>query len=652
MRKFETRQSFFVAYNVLLMIRRTCASVIALVWLFCVSCESKGIESPANLNGTTQASTSAKASSAEVATIRRDVEWLSDDAREGRLPGTRGAEESADYIEARFKSLQLQPAFAGFYRQPFTMTGVTRIAPATFLKASGQPLDIDKQFRPLSFSAVGTFEGDVVFAGYGVTSEKYKYDDYANVNVQGKVVLAMRFEPHDARGRSRFTGGEFSEAATIPRKAQAALAKGAIALLLVNPPANHPEEAPLRPFVAEGARFAEAGIPVVSVAPEVADKLLGGLALSALQKSIDEEGTPRSFVINTARVTGKVDLETTAFPTANVAAILPGKGPAAQEYVVVGAHYDHIGRGKFSSRKPESGLIHNGADDNASGVSAMLAVAEQLAAEGPLQRSVLFVAFSGEETGLIGSVFFVNHPPVTIDKMVAMLNLDMVGRVRQENLFIGGGGTRAAFKQILADADATSPLQFKSIGEGGMGPSDHQAFALKKVPVLFLFSGIHAQYHHPDDDANLINYDGLAEVSDVTRAIIERLAASPREQYVDVFDSQMMLTEFDPSATTKPTTQQTHIARASLGVIPDYGTDLGKDGVRIGGAVPNSPAAKAGLTEGDVLVGWNDSKINNLYDLTDLLAKAVPGDEVNIHFRRGETTRIIRVTLSARRANN
>lgn len=533
------------------------------------------------------------------------------------------------------------------------MTGVTRIGSGTFLKTADATLQLDKDFRPLAFSAVGTFEGDVAFVGYGVTSKEHNYDDYQGVNVRGKVVLAMRFEPHDARGRSRFTtDGEFSEASTISAKARTAQANGAVALLLVNPPAHHADQAALRPFVGEGARFAEAGIPVLSVAPHVAQGLLGQLALPALQKSIDDTGAPRSFVINNAHVSGRVDLETTSFTTANVAAILPGKGPAADEYIVVGAHYDHIGRGKISSRKPDSGLIHNGADDNASGVGAVLEIARQLRERGGLARSVLFVAFTGEESGLVGSGHFVKYPPVPLEKMNAMLNLDMVGRVRNATLFIGGGGTRPAFRRILEDVDAESPLEFKSIGEGGLGPSDHQSFAMKKVPVLFFFSGLHEQYHHPDDDAHHINYEGLAEVTNVAVRIVERLAEAPREQYVDAFDAHSTLAIGNPHATTQPTTHTSRPARASLGVVPDYGSDLGKEGVRIGGTVPQSPAAKAGLMEGDVLIGWNDAPINNLYDLTDLLAKAAPGDEISLKFRRGETINVVRVTLVARRANN
>lgn len=580
--------------------------------------------------------------------IKNDIYWLADDAREGRLPGTAGADAAANYIAERFKSLGLAPSpDSGAYLQSFELPGKTTIGKSTSLHINGQPQALDKDFRPLAFSAEARFEGKVAFVGYGVSSEKHEYDDYTGIDVKDRVVIAMRYEPHDAKGKSRFGPHGFTPNAHIDRKAQVARSKGAKAVLLVNPPTHHPGESPLRPFVPVGARFDVAPVPVLSVTPEVAEKLLGR-KIEDLQKQIDESAKPASFLVDAPLVRGEVDLDVQKTRTTNVIGVLPGVGAKKDEYIVVGAHYDHIGHGTFGSRKPGSGEIHNGADDNASGTAAVLGIARELSNH-RLQRSVLFVAFSGEESGLLGSSHFVKHSPVPLENIVAMINLDMVGRIRSDTLFVGGGGTRASFRKLLTDADDASDLKLKSIGEGGLGPSDHQSFAVRKIPVLFFFSGLHRQYHHPDDDAKLINFDGVAETVELVTGLVEKIAAADREQYVSKFDSAGMRVGIDP--TSQPTTQSTHTGSASLGVIPDYGSDQSTGGVRIGGTVPNSPAAGAGLADGDILVGWNDKPIDNLYDLTDFLRQSSPGDEVKIDYTRAGKRESVRVKLAARNAN-
>ncbi len=584
--------------------------------------------------------------------LRQDVYWLADDAREGRLPGTTGADQSADYIAKRFELLGLAPApVSHAYVQTFELPGKTTLGSQNALSFNNTKLTLDHDFRPLAFSPQGKFAGKLAFVGYGVSSPKYDYDDYAGLDVAGRVVIAMRYEPHDPKGKSRFTAGDFTNNAPITRKTQLARSHGAIALLLVNPPTHHPDDSALREFVPLGSRFEVAALPVISISPQIAEQLLGNTnphtSLASLQDQIDNTGKAASFLVENASVHGQIDLDVQKIRTCNVMGIIPGIGIDKDEYVVIGAHYDHIGRGLFGSLKPGENLIHNGADDNASGTAALMSVAQHLSNH-RLSKSVLFVAFSGEESGLHGSRYFVEHSPVPLDKIVAMINLDMVGRIRENILFVGGGGTRAAFRNILNTLDQQSAIQLKSIGEGGYGPSDHQSFALKKVPVLFFFSGLHKQYHHPDDDAKLINFSGLAQTADFISELVQQLATIPREQYVDRFDAQGMTLVADP--TSKPATQSaSHSGRASLGVIPDYGTDQSTGGVRIGGTVPNTPAAGAGLIEGDVLVGWNDKTIGNLYDLTDCLNQSSPGDEVTIKFDRAGKRQSARVRLSQRK---
>ena len=317
--------------------------------------------------------------------------------------------------------------------------------------------------------------------------------------------------------------------------------------------------------------------------------------------------------------------------------MLPGYGPHADEFVVVGAHYDHLGRGGPGSLMFGSHAIHHGADDNASGTAAVLATAERLAAAGRLSRSILFVNFTAEEEGLIGSGFFVLHPPVPLSKMVAMINLDMVGRVREEQLFVGGSGTESDFDRLLATADSGLPLKLKDsgpyIGRGGYGPSDHMSFAVHKVPVLFLFSGMHADYHRPTDTADKINYRDLENVVTLTNRLVDELAVAPREPYDGRFDSQSALAELTGASGGR---------RASLGVIPDYASD-NPTGVRITGTVGNSAAEKAGLRDGDLLTRIGATQLNSIYDLQDYLANARPGVHVTLEYVRDK--QVIKVDI-------
>lgn len=341
---------------------------------------------------------------------------------------------------------------------------------------------------------------------------------------------------------------------------------------------------------------------------------------------------------------GKVLIHRTVHQLKNVVGVLHGRGEHADEYIVVGAHYDHLGYGGAGSLAPGIRKVHPGADDNASGTSAVMEMARLLADQQPLQRSILFVCFSAEESGLLGSSYFVNHPPVPLSKIVAMVNLDMVGRLRNQTLLIGGGGTARPFERILADLDEHSPLILKDFGKGGFGPSDHLSFALKKVPVLFLFTGLHLDYHRPTDTADKINYAGLVEVVQFGVNLVERLCVMPKSNYVESADNSSPRRHFGPTTGSSP-----HGGGASLGVVPDYSTDQSTGGVRISGTVPGSPAAMAGLSDGDIIIALGSHRIDNLYDLTDALAAARAGDRVKVEFLRDQQKHAAEVVLGTRR---
>lgn len=581
--------------------------------------------------------------------LRKSVEYLASDELEGRGVGTKGIDKAADYIAGTFKNLGLQPAPGQKdYFQAFTITAATAPDPKTALTVGDKAYALRDDFSVVSFSAEAQFDGPVVFVGYGVSSKEHGYDDYAGVDVKGKVALALRYEPHDAAGVSRFTGkqDDWSPEATLMRKVKVAADHGAAALLLVNPPTHHEDE--VMPFAGQFLGD-KAPIPFLHVKRHVGQAMLekaGAKDLAGLQKEIDDTGKPLAHPLPGVTATGQVKILRTDTHVKNVVGLLPGRGELAGEYVVVGAHYDHLGRGGPGSLNPNSKEIHNGADDNASGTSAMIELAEHYAAQaGPKQddgggsaRSILFVAFTAEESGLIGSQRFVSDPPVPLAQIASMLNLDMVGRVNKDVLSIGGAGTAPSFEKMLARADEASPLTLKTFGRGGYGPSDHMSFAMKKIPVLFFWSGSHADYHRPSDDADKINYEGIEHVIKLAVTVLDTLTSMPREAYDATADAHAGAA---PGAGPGG-------SRVMLGVVPHYGEEDPR-GVKIDGTTPGTPAEAAGLQAGDVIIQFGDEKLTSLQGLTDVLRRSKPGDKVKLVVIRDGKNVELEATLAERK---
>lgn len=320
--------------------------------------------------------------------------------------------------------------------------------------------------------------------------------------------------------------------------------------------------------------------------------------------------------------------------TRNVVAILPGGDPRrAGQAIVIGAHFDHLGTGRFGSLAPDSGRIHHGADDNASGDAAVLEVARLLLAARPRPaRTIVFVLFSGEEEGDLGSAYYTEHPAVAMDSTVAMLNFDMVGRMRQRKLLVLGAGTAAEWQALLDSANAEAHLDLRASGDG-WGPSDHASFFARHRPVLHFFTDVHEDYHRPTDDWEKINADGIVAVADLAADVVRRLAArSAPLTFVD--------------APPPPPVAQGTGERPYLGTIPDMGSEPG--GVPLSGVRAGSPAEAAGLRAGDVLIGLGDQTIGNLQDFQNALVRHRPGDRVELRFKRGGETLTATVVLGRR----
>lgn len=609
--------------------------------------------SPAGAETTTAATTApaAEHGADAVSRLRETLHWLADDARDGRGIGTPGLDAAADYLADRFSALGLKPApgldgyFQKFEMNTGSVAGAGTVLSVEFGGEADKQLksyELNKDYVVLNMSPEKDFAGPVVFAGYGVQNEKAGYDDYAGLDVKDRIVLVLRYEPRNSEGKSRFTGDDWSRAASFTAKARLAARQGAKAIIAVNPP---PAEGGAAELMNPGMGGGRAPIPVIQLSREAADELLkagGAGEIDALQNQIDETGRPQSRPLAGVHIRGKPVMVRSEVPVKNVAALLPGKKD--DEFVVVGAHYDHLGRGAFGgSLAVGSQDVHNGADDNASGTSALLELARRLAQGPKPERSILFVAFTGEEEGLFGSRHFVENPPVPTDRMAAMLNLDMVGRIRNQKLFVGGSGTNGVFEPMLKRLDEQSPLELSYIGRGGLGPSDHASFAGKKIPVLFFFSGMHSDYHRPTDDPGKINYEGVAQVVDLSDAVVAELTTMPRGDYIAKFDGEPALLGMQGQQSRRG-----EGGRAALGVIPDYGTDESTKGVRITGTAENSAARDAGLKEGDVIIEAGPMAISSLYDLTEFLGRSKPGEKAKVVVLRDGQRVEFDVTLGER----
>jgi Tol biopolymer transport system component len=559
--------------------------------------------------------------------VMRDIAWLADPAREGRGIGTQGLDQSGAWIESRFKTLGLVPAGdAGGYRQQFPVVTSVKADEATSVTIDGKALTND-DFTVLGYSPLkADVKGDVVLAGYGIVAQDAGIDDYAKLDVKKKVVVVRRFAPEGGKLGSTEAQRRYGD---IRRKAFTAREKGAAALVVVDDPLppegakpdwKAPDEAKLPALAPEG--YSDAGLPVIVVKRKVGKPLVDRLVKkSKATASIRVELTPVSQ--GAFNVMGRVVAE-------------PVDGKKLAGVVVVGAHYDHLGRGGRYSLAPMSDEPHVGADDNASGASVLLEVARETSLrKGQLKRDVVFVAFSGEEAGVLGSAHLVQRwgegskTRGKLDDVVAMLNMDMVGRMRENRLQVLGVETATEWKDLVQKACDANRVECRASGDG-YGPSDHVSFYSAGVPVLHLFTGAHADYHKPSDTPDKINAAGAAQ----TGKICGDLA-------VAVSQSDKPLT-FVPGVPGGADHGDLRSFNASLGTIPDYGgPGAGKKGVLLAGVRPGGAADKAGLKKGDVLVRLGKSEVGSVEDLMFVLNASKPGETVPaVVVRDGKETKV------------
>jgi len=584
--------------------------------------------------------------------LRQAVTWLAAPEREGRGPGTPGIDAAADWVAAQFAEIGLAAPVAGEAFQPFAMTLDAKLGPASAntLELVGPPtadggatvvpLVLGRDFTPLAAGGSGRFELPLVFAGYGITAPAEHYDDYAPLAdggvAKGAALVLLRQEPQKDDPHGAFEGNQTSQHAALARKVANASEHEAGAVVFCDDSA---ETDSLMPFTRAGEGSDRRTMPVLHLRRAVIDDVVTrslGRDLATIQKGIDDTLTPASAALAGWRIRGRVAIERVETQGRNVMAVIPGRGaPAADDHaaidpretVVLGAHYDHLGFGGVNSAAPGVHAVHHGADDNASGTALLVEVARRLVARGPLPRTVLLIAFSGEERGLLGSAHYVANPAVPIADTVAMVNLDMVGRLDAEKLIVHGTGTSAGFDELVDRLTAAAGLTTAK-EPGGFGPSDHSSFYAKKVPVLHLFTGSHADYHRPTDTADKINYDGMVRLAGLVTDIVAELASGPRPDYREVASTMFARGGGD---------------RPYFGSIPDFGKPGG--GYAISGVAKDSPAANGGLQGGDVIVRLGESAITGLDDFDSALRKHKGGERVPVVVRRGGADVTLEVLL-------
>ncbi|HWE39882.1 MAG TPA: M28 family peptidase [Isosphaeraceae bacterium] len=596
--------------------------------------------------------------------MKADVSFLADDAQEGRAPGTKGIEAAADHIANEFKKAGLKPApGADGYFQPFGLDPKVVGTPKLVAKAGDKEVSASyrEDFTPLALGSGGDLSGaGIVFAGYGITAKdeakSLDYDDYKGLDVAGKAVLVLRRSPKYKDDPKLFGGSTPNGFATFAHKASNAAKHGAKAILMVNDKAGLGDgKDVLLSFRAAGQ--GEASIPFLMLTRSYVGKLLeaaGAPKLDELEDKINGEVRPASRALEGMTLDLAVEVET--IKTKNVVGVLEGSGPLSGETVVVGAHYDHLGKGGMGSLAFGSRDIHNGADDNASGSAMVIEMARRLAARrDPLPRRVVFMAFSGEERGLLGSAHYVEHPLIPLDKTVMMINFDMVGRLDdKESLMIYGTGTTAGLDAMVSALakDEGFNVRLFADGRGGgdaryFAASDHFSFYRKDIPVLFLFTGIHPDYHRPSDDVERINFPGMARIADLGELLLLDIVRRPRRPE---FVKPEAVRDAHADGAPAPGDEDPAAARraAYLGAVPDYGGAADGEGVRLSAITPGSPADKAGMKKTDLLVRLGGIAVGDLEDYAAALRKRKPGDSIEVVVRREGKETTLNVTLGSR----
>lgn len=563
---------------------------------------------------------------ADIESIKENVKILSSEEFGGRKPGTPEIDKAAEFIKNKFDESGLEPLGENWY-QEFTvksgkkLEGENLLSFQIYIPRPGIPKDRLRprtaawkkleEWTPMPFSADGVYSGEMVFVGYGISSESLGYDDYAGIDANGKAVVMLTDSPD---GKSRT--GKFARYASLRYKISNAKDHDAAAVIFIKSQGDSANV--LYKLNSEDRLNTNAGLPTIQVGRDKFGKYFPkGKDLLTLEQKINKEKKPASFQFKNKELDLKVDITDIEFPAKNVIGVLKGN---SDKYIFLGAHYDHLGVSNSGSSRYRGSQpkMHPGADDNASGVAALIEIAE-IMKEKDTQHSVIFAAWSAEEMGLLGSENYVSEHFNVKENVKAYLNYDMVGRLRENKLTILGVGSSPEFKPTIEKVNADFNLELNLI-ESGMGPSDHSSFYKSEKPVLAFFSGIHSDYHTPEDTPDKINYDGIDLIVNFSLGIFESL-----DKKDDIAYTEVKMNE-------KAQKIRRGGSKVVMGVIPNY-SDI-DHGFIIDGVSPGGPAALAGMKGGDIIVEVAGDKVNDIYDFMYAYWDKQPGDEIIVKVLR------------------
>lgn len=557
--------------------------------------------------------------------LKYEIGVLANDSLQGRKTGSTYGKHSAEFINNCFKKAALIPMGENGLQKFDVITGI-EAGRDNFFKIGRKKYKLNRDFVPMSFSNSSLAKSKVVFAGYGFDLEKDKtqWNDFANIDVKGNWVMVFHGSP-DIKDFENV----FSKYSEDMQKAIVLKDKGAAGILFVDTEAEPNKLKPLR----YNQSLANIGIPAFSITKNLANKILSSSNnnIQNIESQIINNKKPFSFNIN-KKISARAEIIQKKAKGQNVIAKVEGRHPELKhEYIVLGAHYDHLGMGGYGSgsRFPAENAIHNGADDNASGVAALIEIAHDLAnSKRGTDRTVIFVAFDGEEIGLLGSKAFVDNPIVPIDKIKAMVNLDMIGRLAKDknSISVSGTGTATEFDTIISQV--SSYYNFKiNKSPDGYGPSDHATFYAANIPVLYLTTGAHEDYHAPTDDVEFINFEGLLDITNFTSDIVKILA-----------NKSTNLT-FKQSGSSQPKMQFANL-KVTFGIIPDM-VSSSNDGLRVDGVRKDGPADKAGILKGDKIVSINGMAVTNIYDYMERLKDLKKGYNYSVDLIRNGKKEVV-----------
>lgn len=570
---------------------------------------------------------------AQTEQLRKHVNYLASEQLQGRKAGTNGDSLAAVYIREQFEQSGLSKFTPSGFQYYKLVTDVTAGA-GNKMSVNGVEYTHEKDFQPFSFSVTGKLSAPVTFAGFGIEgkSDSLQWNDFAGLNIKDRWILVLRGDPEPGNNASGFIPLSSDRA-----KALMAKDKGAAGLLLVSPSSIERSDRPID--ITFDKSVSDAGLPVISITRKVAAAILKTdvAAIDSIEKRMIDQKKPVQIVTESI-FNAETIISRSQAVSRNVVYYLEGTDPAHKdEYIVIGAHYDHLGTGGSGSgsRVPDEHAVHGGADDNASGVAALIEMARYFAlpANRP-SRSLIFASFGAEEMGLIGSRHFIDKSPVPVSSIKAMINLDMVGRLKDapSTVSISGTGTWTVADSVLDVIEKGRSFTIRRTRDG-YGPSDHAAFYTAGIPVSYLTTGAHSDYHTPADSPEKLNYQGLSEITAFTADLATALANLQKTPV------------FAEAGSKKEPGHYSRNLKVTLGIMPDVSGAETSGGMKVEGTRKDGPAARGGMLKGDIITAINGMKVGNIYDYMSRLGKLKPGETVNVEILRNNQTEILILQL-------